>query len=503
MEIKSEIKIPAEVLSAYDKDLATFRKLTQDAHTSDPFSLICALADQNFSNYKITTEYFQKIIPYRKDQHEIRNIALYHHKLRNGGIERVMSLLSELFTRPYDGKQYHVIIVTEETPSHDDYPVPETVERVSIPSFSQCRNQYELRGQALLDLIDKYDIDVFISNVWLLTQINWDILTIKTSRKSPAYLIHTHNFCAALWKVQGNPVKATWDFYPLADGVITLSDADRIYWRNTNPHTYKIANPPELSKDQSKNQWKDGPHEILWVGRLSPEKQPFEMVKIMSHVVRSFPDVRCRILGGEYEFVSRPLEKCIRENGLQNNVILEGFHANVEPFYRNADIFVSTSEFEGFPMTFMESAAHGVPTVFYDLPWLEYKNIIKGYKCVEQLNAEGAAACIISLLSDRNKWEESSLQIYQSYQTFKAHDLRKGWENIFHDCQTSTKTLQNDAEQNFSIILRELVNSLYVPVETKQKELDAVYRSASWRIGQKVVGPLHKIKMLLQRMKLI
>lgn len=491
--------ISKDFSSDEDHDLKTFLKTKYESDSD--LSFISNLANNKFQNYKIVSDYFKKNFNEQNHPHEIKNIALYVHKLYNGGSEKVNALLSKLFSLEKNGKRYKVIIVTEIEPSSQDYEIPSGTIRVVIPPFNQPKNNYELRGKALIQLIEDYDIDAFISSDWTNPDILWDLLTIKSSSREPAFYIHTHSFCSVVWKLRNNISKATWNIYSLADGVITLSETDQIYWINVNPNTYKLYNPADQSINHIKNKWKESPHHIIWVGRISPEKQPFEMVKIMKNVKNIIPDIICHMIGGEDEQLSNNLKKYIKENNLSDNIILEGFTSDVDSFYEIADVFVSTSEFEGFPLAYMESASYGIPTVVYDIPWLEYNKFMTGIERVPQLDSEQAANRIISILTDRDKWETNSQLIYESYKKYKNHDFRSDWDEIFSNFERGIVPQNKVRNRNFAIILEELMNSVNTPEKKMQQELDAVYNSASWKIGQMIVNPLHELIRRIIKMK--
>lgn len=62
------------------------------------------------------------------------------------------------------------------------------------------------------------------------------------------------------------------------------------------------------------------------------------------------------------------LEQDVQDLGLQGRVVLPGFHADPTPWYQAADLFVLSSDFEGFANVVAEALACGTPVVSTDCP---------------------------------------------------------------------------------------------------------------------------------------
>ncbi len=62
------------------------------------------------------------------------------------------------------------------------------------------------------------------------------------------------------------------------------------------------------------------------------------------------------------------LERLAKELGVGNRVILPGFQSDPNPFYETADLFVLSSDYEGFGNVIVEALATGTPVVSTDCP---------------------------------------------------------------------------------------------------------------------------------------
>lgn len=104
---------------------------------------------------------------------------------------------------------------------------------------------------------------------------------------------------------------------------------------------------------------------ILGVGRLSREKGFAELVRayaLLSEEVRSASQLV--ILGEGPE--RRALEQQMQALGLVGDVCLPGAVGNLSDWYEQADVFVLSSQFEGFPNALLEAQAHGAACVSFN-----------------------------------------------------------------------------------------------------------------------------------------
>lgn len=115
--------------------------------------------------------------------------------------------------------------------------------------------------------------------------------------------------------------------------------------------------------------WRDGLKNILFVGRVVPNKRYEDLLKAF-HAYRRFirPDARL-LLVGSYIGLERYLallKNLARELGLDN--VLFTNHVRQDQlvgFYRVADLFLCASEHEGFCIPLLEAMAAGVPILAY------------------------------------------------------------------------------------------------------------------------------------------
>jgi glycosyltransferase involved in cell wall biosynthesis len=100
---------------------------------------------------------------------------------------------------------------------------------------------------------------------------------------------------------------------------------------------------------------------LLFVGRLSTEKRPDRFLRVAANVFRCVPDrtIKATLVGDGPLRAS--LESMAVRMGLQRDRLeFLGVQENIDPFYQQADILISTSDWEGTPNVLLEAMAHGV-----------------------------------------------------------------------------------------------------------------------------------------------
>jgi glycosyltransferase involved in cell wall biosynthesis len=107
----------------------------------------------------------------------------------------------------------------------------------------------------------------------------------------------------------------------------------------------------------------DGPR-ILTVGNLKPEKNHPLLLRAFAKMAH--PDARLMLLGQGTSAAA--LRALASELGIANRVILAGFHTDPSPFYATADLFVLSSDHEGFGNVIVEALSFGLPVVSTDCP---------------------------------------------------------------------------------------------------------------------------------------
>lgn len=109
---------------------------------------------------------------------------------------------------------------------------------------------------------------------------------------------------------------------------------------------------------------REGPR-LLAVGNLKPAKNHALLLQAFSKL-RSAQTARLLILGEGP--LRKDLEELAMTLGITDRVAMPGFRADPAPFYMAADLFVMSSDFEGFGNVIVEAMSYGLPVVSTDCP---------------------------------------------------------------------------------------------------------------------------------------
>jgi len=100
---------------------------------------------------------------------------------------------------------------------------------------------------------------------------------------------------------------------------------------------------------------------IISVGRLIPLKRNKDLILAFSKIHKKIPEYKLLFLGeGELE---TELKKLAKNLGIENKIIFGGNIKNPFSCLSKSELFVMTSELEGFPNVLVEAMACGLPVI--------------------------------------------------------------------------------------------------------------------------------------------
>ena len=370
---------------------------------------------------------------------------------------------------------YRIVLFTEEFPSAEDYPYSNEVKRVVLPSICDAdNNEIRSRMHYLYKMLQIYEVDTLVYHAWIWKYALVDILSAKVSGVS--VVMHMHSFFA-----QGLKSPAAHDAYDTAritqiyrfcDAIVTLTETDKSWWSIHHSNVYKILNPLPFKLNQIEQTEVEQKTELLWIGRISREKQPVEALKIIRRILdRGYP-LKLRIVGraDDKEYYQEFLQ-VIEKQGLSGSVILSGYHLNVEPFYKNTAVMICTSEYEGFLMTLAESKAYGIPAVIYDLPNLDMVQQNRGMVVVKQGDFDAAAQAVIELMSDCDNRKLLGREARYSVEEMYSVDIAAQWDDLFSDISNLECKKKMEFSDQFHVAISMMIDFLARGIEVRENEL--------------------------------
>ncbi|MDI9596979.1 MAG: glycosyltransferase family 4 protein [Atribacterota bacterium] len=168
------------------------------------------------------------------------------------------------------------------------------------------------------------------------------------------------------------------------------------------------------------------PTYLLSVGRLSGQKNIPIMLKVAS--ILKGKAVLHIVGDGEKR---RDIERIINDKKL-NNVVLYG-NRNIDElidFYANAEIFISTSTEEGFPLVFLEALASGTPIVAADIK--EIRGFFREISIlVNPPTPENFAREIEELIKNKEKKELLVAKGMEIVKNLSWEKITEQYENVY------------------------------------------------------------------------
>lgn len=120
---------------------------------------------------------------------------------------------------------------------------------------------------------------------------------------------------------------------------------------------------PGEREERSRSRSRDAPR-IVSIGRLVAQKNFALLINAFALFVHDFPAATLTIIGDGP--MREPLERLIAELGLSSSVLLPGVHTMPSQVLGDYDLYVQTSDFEGFGLAILEAMASGLPCVSTD-----------------------------------------------------------------------------------------------------------------------------------------
>lgn len=382
-------------------------------------------------------KFFSKLKLITNKKGEIKTIATNCIRAYHGGIERVNAQLMTLWIQ----MGYKVVLFTEEAENILDYPYPSTVKRLIIPPATNLTER--------LATIQKYcideKVDLFVNHTWWELSVLWECMMLKMMHIPYIQYVHGHfsHFLGFSKNYLCQP-----QVFKLCDIVLSLSETNARFYQLCGCNSYIVQNPiPEDLSNSNALSNLDSKH-ILWVGRLEPDKNPMDALKIFRLVHKQQSDVILDIVGGSEdgggELISN-LKSYVLKYNLQNNVIFHGKkeQSEIEGFYLKAFCVLFTSEMEGYPMVVLESKAYGLPLVMYELPYLTLCKDGKGILTAPIGNIEQMADHILYLLENDSYRRSVGQSARESFDIFNANNLADTWNNIIKLCSSDKREIDD------------------------------------------------------------
>ncbi|EOU1115910.1 glycosyltransferase [Clostridium perfringens] len=191
---------------------------------------------------------------------------------------------------------------------------------------------------------------------------------------------------------------------------------------------YSFINKMALIEDDDLKEFKnfDG-IKILTLGRLASGKRYDRAIKACKKLVEKGIYFRWYALGiGPLE---EEIKRLIIEKNLEDYFILLGVKANPYPYIKNCDIYVQTSDFEGFGLAIAEARMLNKPVVVTRFDSVYNQMINEKNGLVVDMSSDGVAEGIYRLLND-NKLRSEIIKYISNEKKGNIEELDKFYKLI-------------------------------------------------------------------------
>ena len=352
--------------------------------------------------------------------HEIRNVCMYTAQIESvGGIESVIRRLLPIFSS-------HGVACWVACESGSPIGIPDNAFEV----FSQRQADRRLQWQ---EFLKKHQTDIVIFHYVNSPSLPDEILYLKSIGIRCGIVIHSPFLCAFLCKGEERLLQKYYEVAKLCDIVLTVSKLDAEWWSAFGIHAVHIQNPfihPSKNVEMIRRTGEDGAANLLWVGRHCEPKQPKAALAAFALASRACPELKLIMVGGSGKD-NRKLLRVAKKLKIDRRVSLVDFRQDISDLWAMADIHLLTSLTESFCLVIAEAKAHGVPTVMFDIPFLELVESGKGLIIAPQNDIEGLSAAIVRVAKDGELRRKLAAEAKDSLSEFTDEAVWSTWENAF------------------------------------------------------------------------
>tara|TARA_B100000315_G_scaffold250900_1_gene284666 strand:- start:2794 stop:3861 length:1068 start_codon:yes stop_codon:yes gene_type:complete len=168
---------------------------------------------------------------------------------------------------------------------------------------------------------------------------------------------------------------------------------------------------------------------ILMASRIEKEKNIELAINAMREIIKSHPKIGLVITGkGALE---KELKSKVSRLGLSNNIVFEGWVNDLAPYYKTADVFLNTSDYEGYGRTLISAAAAGCPIITTDVGLVG-----------EIINKDN---CLVIPVGDLKALEDSILKL-RTDDDLRNDLSRRAQESVLSVQKNKTKYLEKYKE---------------------------------------------------------
>ena len=374
------------------------------------------------------------------------NLAIYYNSIKNGGVERITSLLLNYLNNV---KIFNLYLLTQKPKEDDEYSIPIKIKRIIVNSK---------RKNELIKILNKENIDLLIYHFY--NNIEIEELNNLKNTKTIIY----NNSCFLFW-IYSNLFyffKTVYKSYKKAKFIISLVPFENgylfkkwginsIFMNNFISFEYNYVIPSDLSSNT-----------ILMVGRGADRYKRFDLgVEAMKHIVKEIPESDMKIISDTY--LMNFLENIVNLLNLGNNIKFIGYSSNPEIYYKNASLHLFPSISESFGLILSETKIFGIPNILVGLDYMSISN--GGTVIIYDDNSISIAKEAIKILKNEKYKKQLGKEARKSMKKFKNELLLKKWIKLILSIYNGLNYYEKIRNEDRKISVKYAINILEKQVE--------------------------------------
>lgn len=212
--------------------------------------------------------------------------------------------------------------------------------------------------------------------------------------------------------------------------------------RNTLPHRLRaksrvIGNPSHLPLG-ARTRAAAGKR-IVAVGRLEVQKGFDLLLNGFATIAARHPAATLTVFGEGAERGN--LESRVASLGISSKVRFAGVTASPGTWIGEADVFVLSSRYEGFPNVLLEALGAGLPVVAFDCPWGPASMVTNEATglLVPAEDTDALAAALDRVLSDTELRRKLARAAPAAAQPFSPENIMQAWDDLIVEVARSSE----------------------------------------------------------------
>ena len=215
------------------------------------------------------------------------------------------------------------------------------------------------------------------------------------------------------------------------DSVVCLTKKDYNNYLENFPksnniyHIYNIINIEDKSVVYNENS-----RQIMSAGFFGYIKGYDMLVEVAKIIFKNNSDWKWNIYGKGDCF--NEIKKSLKDNELENNVVLKGHVDDIASAYSDSSIYVMTSRSEGLPSVLVEAQKHLLPIVSFDINCGPSDIIVEGINgyLINPFDIVKMAEKIEYLINNKDKRIEMSRNTRINHFQYDIEQIIEQWKNI-------------------------------------------------------------------------